>query len=175
MARLPYLDREDLSELDRDIFDDLLKKRGSIGNIFRVAAHSPLLLKRMLHFSDGLRNRTKLDPCLRELAILTVGRLTGCEYEYKHHQAFAKNVGVPPEQIAELDQWETSTAFGEKERAIIQYATEMTERVQIKDQTFENLGAFLDKEQIVELSLNTAFYNMIVRFLTAMEVDFESN
>ena len=27
MARLPYLDREDLSELDRDIFDDLLKKR----------------------------------------------------------------------------------------------------------------------------------------------------
>ena len=58
---------------------------------------------------------------------------------------------------------------------MIQYATESTERVQSKDPTVENLGAFLDKEQIVELSLNTAFYNMIVRFLTAMEVDFESN
>ena len=41
MARLAYLDREDLPELERDIFDDLLKQRGSIGNIFRIVAHSP--------------------------------------------------------------------------------------------------------------------------------------
>ena len=94
MARLSYLERDDLPELERGIFDDLLKQRGSIGNIFRVVAHSPLLLRRMLYFSDGLRNRTKLDPRYRELAIMTVGRLTECEYEYVHHQAFAKRVGV---------------------------------------------------------------------------------
>ena len=48
MARLPYLDREDLPELERDIFDDLLNQRGSIGNIFRIVAHSPPVLLSVL-------------------------------------------------------------------------------------------------------------------------------
>src|SRR5215471_7408336 len=102
MARLPYLDRDQLPEMERDIFDNLLAQRGSIGNIFRTVAHSPLLLRRMLYFSDGLRNRTRLDRRFRELAIMTVGRLTNCEYEYVHHQALAKRVGVRPEQVERL-------------------------------------------------------------------------
>ena len=173
MARLAYLNRDDLPELERDIFDDLLKQRGSIGNIFRIVAHSPLLLRRMLYFSDGLRNRTTLDPRLRELAIMTVGRLTDCEYEYTHHKALAQRVGVSPEQVEKLADWETSPAFNEHERSVIRYATEMTEQVQIEDTTFDALRAFLNEEQIVELSLNTAFYNMVVRFLTATQVDLE--
>ena len=173
MARLAYLDREDLPELERHIFDDLLKQRGSIGNIFRIVANSPLLLRRMLYFSDGLRNRTTLDPRLRELAIMTVGRLTDCEYEYTHHKALAQRVGVSPEQVEKLADWETSPAFNEHERAVIRYATEMTEQVQIADTTFDALRAFLNEEQIVELSLNAAFYNMVVRFLIATQVDLE--
>ena len=35
------------------------------------------------------------------------------------------------------------------------------------------LRKFLDNEQIVELTLNTAFYNMVVRFLVPMQVDLE--
>jgi uncharacterized peroxidase-related enzyme len=173
MARLSYLERDDLPELERDIFDDLLKQRGSIGNIFRVVAHSPVLLRRMLYFSDGLRNRTKLDPRYRELAIMTVGRLTDCEYEYVHHQAFAKRVGVRPEQVERLADWETDPAFNEQERAVIRYATEVTEKVRVSDDTFNALRDFLDDEQIVELTLNIGCYNMVVRFLLPMQVDLE--
>ncbi len=175
MARLSYLERDDLPELERGVFDDLLKQRGSIGNIFRVVAHSPLLLRRMLYFSDGLRNRTKLDPRYRELAIMTVGRLTECEYEYVHHQAFAQRVGVRPEQVEKLTNWETDPAFNEQERAVIRYATEVTEQVRVSDDTFNALRDFLDDEQIVELTLNTGFYNMVVRFLLPMQVDLESD
>jgi uncharacterized peroxidase-related enzyme len=173
MARLSYLERDDLPEPEQDIFDELLKQRGAIGNIFRVVAHSPLLLRRMLYFSDGLRNRTKLDPRYRELAILTVGRLTQCEYEYVHHQALAKRVGVRPEQVERLAEWETDPAFNDQERAVIRYATEVTQQVRVSDATFQALGDFLDDEQIVELTLNTGFYNMVVRFLLPMQVDLE--
>src|SRR5262249_43573941 len=173
MARLPYLDRDQLPEPERDLFDNLLAQRGSIGNIFRTVAHSPLLLRRMLYFSDGLRNRTRLDPRLRELAIMTVGRLTNCDYEYVHHQALAKRVGVRPEQVERLAHWETDPAFNDQERAVIRYATEMTQTVKIADSTFDALRAFLDNEQIVELTMNTGFYNMVVRFLTAMQVELE--
>ena len=173
MARLPYVTREQLPEPERDIYDSLLQQRGSIGNVFRMAANSPLLLRRMLYFSDGLRNRTRLDARLRELAIMTVGRLTNCEYEYVHHQALAKRVGVRPEQVERLAAWETDPAFNEQERAVIRYATEMTVNVKIADATFDALLSFLDNEQIVELTMNTGFYNMIVRFLTATQVELE--
>jgi AhpD family alkylhydroperoxidase len=173
MARLPYLDREQLPEPERDIYDQLLAQRGSLGNIFRTVAHSPLLLRRMLYFSDGLRNRTRLDPRLRELAIMTVGRLTNCEYEYVHHQALAKRIGVRPEQVDRLASWETDPAFNEQERAVIRYATEVTQNVRVSDTTFDALQKFLDPEQIVELTLNTGFYNMVVRFLLPMQVDLE--
>ncbi len=173
MSRFPYLDREQLPELERDIFDQLQTQRGMVNNIFRVAAHSPLLLRRMLYFSDGLRNRTKLDPRFRELAILTVGRLTNCEYEYTHHQALAKRIGVRPEQVDKLASWETDPAFNDQERAVIRYATEVTQNVRVTDTTFDALRAFLDPEQIVELTLNTGFYNMVVRFLLPMQVELE--
>jgi uncharacterized peroxidase-related enzyme len=173
MARFPYLDRDQLPELERDIFDQLQTQRGMVNNIFRVAAHSPLLLRRMLYFSDGLRNRTRLDPRFRELAILTVGRLTNCEYEYTHHQALAKRIGVRPEQVDRLAAWETDPAFNEQERAVIRYATEVTQNVRVSDATFDALRQFLDPEQIVELTLNTGFYNMVVRFLLPMQVDLE--
>lgn len=173
MARLPYLEREQLPELERDIFDDLIRQRGRIGNIFRVMAHSPLLLRRMLYFSDGLRNRTRLDPRLRELAIMTVGRLTECEYEYVHHQAFARRVGVRPEQVERLAAWESDPAFNAQERAVIRYASEVTQQVRVSDATFAALREFFDEEQIVELTLNIGFYNMVVRFLLPLQVDLE--
>ena len=173
MARLPYLDRDQLPEMERDIFDNLLAQRGSIGNIFRTVAHSPLLLRRMLYFSDGLRNRTRLDQRFRELAILTVGRLTNAEYEYVHHQRLAKSVGVRQEQLDRLASWETDPTFNEQERAVIRYATEVTQNVKVADATFDALRKFLDNEQIVELTLNTGFYNMVVRFLVPMQVDLE--
>jgi len=45
--------------------------------------------------------------------------------------------------------------------------------VKVADSTFDALRKFLDNEQIVELTLNTAFYNMVVRFLVPMQVDLE--
>src|SRR5215510_9630856 len=153
MARLPYLDRDQLPEPERDLFDNLLAQRGSIGNIFRTVAHSPLLLRRLLYFSDGLRNRTRLDPRFRELAIMTVGRLTNCEYEYVHHQALAKRVGVRPEQVERLASWETDPAFNDQERAVIRYATGITQNEKVVDSTFDALRTVLNNGLILELRM----------------------
>ena len=39
--------------------------------------------------------------------------------------------------------------------------------------TFDALHAFLDQEQIIELVLNVAFYNMMVRAIVPLEIDWE--
>jgi alkylhydroperoxidase family enzyme len=74
MARLPYVTRAQLPESERSLFEEIEARFGRVNNIFRMLAHHPLLLRRLLQMSDGLRHATRLDPRLRKLAILTVAR-----------------------------------------------------------------------------------------------------
>ena len=175
MARLPYLSQEQLPESERGLFDEILARFGRVNNIFRVVAHRPPLLRHFLQFGVGLRHATQLDPVLRELAILTVGRLAQCTYEVVHHSALAQRLGVRPEQIERLAAWESDPAFTAQERAVMRYAAEATQQVSVSSETFEALRSFLSAEHIVELVCNVAFYNMVVRVLVPLEVDLEED
>src|SRR5437899_3883060 len=160
MARLPYLNRNDLLEADRFIWDDFVRvRRTEPGNIHRVIANAPNLLRRFVDLANELRNGTQLDPKLRELALLTVGRLTGADYELVHHWNMALRLGVKHEQLQQLDRFETSPEFNQDERAVMRYAVEATTNVNVSDETFEALRRFLDNRRIVELVMNVAMYN----------------
>jgi len=174
MARVPYLNREDLPEKYREIFDRVAEQRGQpVGNIYRTLAHTPNLLKRFVSLGGHLRSRTALDPKLRELAILTVGRLTNAEYEFVHHWNIALRAGVPREQLEQLGDFETAQAFDEHERAVMRYAVEATSNVKVSDATFNTLRSFLDDRRILELAQSVAFYNMVVRILVPLGVELE--
>jgi alkylhydroperoxidase family enzyme len=174
MARVPYLNREDLPEAAREIFDNLIAERGQpVGNIFRTLAHTPGLLRRFLALGGELRNQTTIDPKLRELALLTVGRITNAEYEFVHHWNLARRVGVTREKLEALADWERSPVYSDQERAVIRYAAEATTDVQIKDATWNALKSFMDNRTIMELVQNVAFYNMVVRVLVPAGVELE--
>jgi alkylhydroperoxidase family enzyme len=174
MARVPYLNRDDLAEADREIFDRLIEERGQpVGNIFRTLANTPNLLRRFLALGGELRNGTALDPKLRELALMTVGRLTEAEYEFTHHWNIARRIGVSREQLEHLADFETSSLFNEQERLVMRYATEATSNVKVTDGTFEAVRKFLDTRRLMELVQNVAFYNMVVRVLVPLRVEVE--
>ncbi|MFZ0890689.1 MAG: carboxymuconolactone decarboxylase family protein [Candidatus Binataceae bacterium] len=174
MARLPYLNRGDLLEADREIFDRQAAERGGpVGNLFRVLAHAPNLMQRFLKLGNHLRNHTQLDAKLRELALLTVGRLAGAEYELVHHWNLARRVGVPREQLEHLAEFETSTLFDDRERAVMRYAAQATVQVKVSDAAFDAIRSFLDNRRIMELVMNVAYYNMVVRILVPTGVELE--
>jgi AhpD family alkylhydroperoxidase len=175
MARYPYIERDDLPEDKRYLFDNLSRESNRVGNLFRMMGKHPGILHQYMRLGSELRYKTKLDPRLRELAILTVGMLTRAPYEYVHHVALARRAGVTEEQIDSLPVYERNPAFDERERAVIRFAAAMTEQVQVPDETFEAVRAILDEVEVVELAMNVAFYNLTVRFLEAMQVDLEES
>jgi alkylhydroperoxidase family enzyme len=174
-ARLPYLNREDLSEEDRPLFDRISQGRGGapVGNIFRTLANAPNLFRRFNALGGELRNGTRLDPKLRELALMTVGRLTSADYEFTHHWNISLNVGVKREQLEHLADFESSSLFDGQERAVMRYAAEATQNVKVSDSTFNALRDFLDNRRIMELVMNVAFYNAVVRILVPCGVELE--
>jgi alkylhydroperoxidase family enzyme len=174
MARLPYVSREDLSAEERQVFDEHERDRGAPpGHIHRAIANAPNLLRRFSGLALELRNHTQLDPRLRELALMTVGRIAGAEYEFVHHWNIALGVGVRRDQLEQLADFERSAAFDQHERAVMRYAAEVTANIKVSDATFDALREFLDNRRIMELAMNVAFYNAVVRIIVPIGVELE--
>jgi alkylhydroperoxidase family enzyme len=175
MARLPYLNPEDVPEEYRADFERQLTVPGRQAlNVIRILANAPSLLPKFSALGSALLAGDALDPKLRELALEGVGLASGSEYEYVHHWNIALlRAGVPREKLAEVAEFETSPIFNPAERAVIRYAMETTRNVKVSDATFAAVREALDNRQLMELVLVVGFYNMVVRILEPLEVRLE--
>lgn len=171
MARVRLNETADLPEDQRWLFERM-GERGPILNIFRGLSHSPVALRRFMKFGSYLLEEGKLDPKLRELAILRVGALCRAPYEFSQHIAFGRRAGLTDAQIkGVLDP--NSALFEGREMAVLAYAGELTSDARAADTTYEAVAAFLNDEEVVELTLVIGFYNMVSRTLNALEIDID--
>jgi len=168
MARLPYLDQDDLAPENRELLTRNI-------NLYRAMAHSPNALRRQQALGRYIRFESKLEPRLRELAILQIGYLTRTVYEYTHHVKIAQEFGVSREDIHAVTA-ETegkTTHLDPLARTVLRAAREMAQNIDLSDETFAALKAELSNEHLVDLLMTISFYCGIVRFLSAMRIDNE--
>jgi len=170
MARLPYLEPSDLSPENRDLLARNV-------NIYRELVHSPEGTRSFLHLARYIRFHSRLDPRLREMAILQVGYVTRSPYEYSHHIKIGREFGVSDEDIRAIAE-ETDnrpTNLAPLAKAVLRAAREMTTQAAVSDQTFAALKQELDNEQLVDLVITISFYTGVVRLLAALQVDVEED
>jgi len=168
MARVPYLDPKDLPEEHRDIL-----KRNI--NLHRGLVHSIEGARRFSALGQWIRYGAKLDPRLRELAILQVGWLARSPYEWSHHVKIGYDFGVTDQDVAAIAT-ETQGKDGglaEIDRLVLRAAREMTADGKMSDDTFAAVQKHLGNEQTVELTIVVAFYNGVVRLLGTLGIDVE--
>lgn len=171
MARVRLNETADLPEDFRWLFERL-EKRGGVLNIFRALSHTPEALRRFMKFGSYFLEEGKLDPGLRELAILRVGMLCGSPYEFSQHIAFGRRAGLTDGQIRGIGDPNTAL-FNPQQMAVLGYAGELTTNARASDAAYDAVAAFLNAEEIVELTLVIGFYNMVSRALNALEVDID--
>ena len=61
-------------------------------------------------------------------------------------------------------------SLSELETLVIRYAAQMTLDVKVSDEVFDALRRHFNETQIVELTSAIATYNMVARFLVALQV-----
>ena len=168
MARLPYIDADQLPPEQRD----LLKRPI---NLTRLLVNSPGMAKAFHGIGGYIRNNSTLDSRLRELAILQVGWMEKSEYEFTHHVKIGKEFGVTDEDIAGL-MAETEGKPSKLEplaRAILKGAREMVRELAMSDATFAEIRKDLSDEHMVDLVVTIGFYCAVVRVLATMKMDNE--
>lgn len=170
MARVPYLDPDDLAPADRDLLERNI-------NLFRAFAHSPGMARAFKGLGGHIRHGSRLDGRLRELAILQVGYLARAPYEWSHHIRIGRDFGVSDDDIrAIVAESEGGESMLEPvARTVLKAAREMTAEGTLSDATHGALASALDTECLVDLVTTIAFYNGVVRLLAALQIDVEDD
>jgi alkylhydroperoxidase family enzyme len=153
----------------------LHRRKGQLLNLDRMLLNSPAYAVGWNSFLGAVRTGLSLDGRLRELAICTVAMLTRAPYEFSQHAPEFLAAGGQQAQLDALSNVaaaiQNTAQFDDTERAVMALAQAMTLHVQVDDACFSALQMVLPSpQQQVELVGVIAAYNMVARFLEALQV-----
>jgi alkylhydroperoxidase family enzyme len=150
------------------------RRGGKLLNLDKALLWSEPLARAWNVFLGAIRRELALDGRLREIAICVVARTTGAEYEFSHHWPEYVKAGGTDAMRGKLDDPDAATgdsAFTDDERLAMRYALAMTREVKVAAALFEEVKRRFSTTELVELTAAIATYNMVARFLVALEVE----
>jgi alkylhydroperoxidase family enzyme len=173
-TRIPEVPDAQLGPIE--VVNAIRKRRGgTLLNLDRMLLNSPAFAVGWNGFLGAVRNALTLDAKLRELAICAVAVLNRADYELLQHAPEYWAVGGTVAQLERLVDFEAAmqdaALFSEAEQAVLQLTLEMTRYVQVSNACFTRVQQALGSPQAqVELVGVIAAYNMVSRFLEALQV-----
>lgn len=174
MARIPLVPI-DLAQPQQLVEAVRLRRGGKLLELDRLLLHSPPLTEGWNVYLGAVRTKLSIDPKLRELAICAVAVLNRAGYEYAAHLPEFVKAGGTHEQGEAIHRIEAEINNGDLfdvvERATLKLTYEMTRNVQVEEDTFKAAADALGSTTaMVELIGVIATYNMVSRFLVALEL-----
>lgn len=169
MARFNYLSREDVKPEHQELIGDI--------NLTRLMVHSPNAARASRAGAMFIRHGSKLDPRLREMAIIQVGYLERSVYEYAHHLKIGLDFGVSEADIRAIadDTAGKPTTLDALTKAVLKATRELTRDISLSDETFAVLRQHLDNERLIDLFFAICSYCATVRMLAALKIDLEDD
>jgi AhpD family alkylhydroperoxidase len=181
MSRIPYICDHPGEGGESELVARIRARRGGrLLNLDRMLLNSPAFAQGWNAHLGAVRGELTLSAKLRELAICAVAVLNGAEYEFAHHAPELLRAGGTPAQVEALQALdftrEQPGVFDATESAVLRLTFEMTRHVKVTDATFASLQSQLsDARHVVEMVGVIATYNMVSRFLVALDVGPENH
>ena len=170
MARIPYADLTDAAIAP--LAARITTERGKVLNLYGMLLHSPPVAEGWLKLFTAIRQQSILSGRIRELVILRIAVINRADYEFGQHVPYALKEGMSQAQIDALRAGSDET-FDEEpaDRAALAYADSMTRDVHVPDHVFHALKPHFNDRELIELTATIAGYNLVSRFLEAMQID----
>ena len=150
MATINVPTRDEVSENNQAIFDNLNSKLGFVPNLYATFAHSETALGDYLAFQN---RKSSLKAKEREVINLVVSQINECDYCLAAHTALGKMNGFSDDQIIELRTGEAS--FDAKLDALARFVKDITvNRSKPSAESLEKLfEAGYTKENVIDINI----------------------
>ena len=171
MARISLIDENTTPDIAALAGKIRGARGGKLHVFYKALLHTPALASAWFDFNNTVRFLTSLGDRTRELVIMRVAALTGCDYVWKVHETqYAAPAGVTPQQVEALRDWRKSGVYGEKESALLAYVDAVTQDVAVTDAVFDGMRKHFSEREILELTVLIGAYNMQTRLLRALDI-----
>jgi 4-carboxymuconolactone decarboxylase len=136
-ARLPYLQRKDMSEADQKTFDVLpgKGKDGVLRGPLAFAAYNPGAAKALFDLHNAAVAGT-LNAHVRELAIMVACRETNYNLEWNGHEATALKNGVDAKLLDVIRRRGPLAGIDEKDAVVVRLGRQMFSDKKVESATF---------------------------------------
>lgn len=150
----------------------ILAERGRISPLYQILLNSPAITHGWEQMLSAVRNRNSLPASLRELVILRVAILNRAPYEFDAHVPHALKAGVPQAVIdaTRMAGIESEAPFSPAERVAMQLTDTMTRDIEVPDALYAEVQMHFDTQAQIDLVATIAAYNMVSRFLVALQI-----
>jgi 4-carboxymuconolactone decarboxylase len=169
VARVPYPDPTSLTAETRQILAQMQPL-----NIFRMMAGGEGLLRAFSRMGNYLLFRTKLDPVLREIAIIRVGVLSRATYEVHQHEQLGRTLGMSDALLAAIHTGPDNLVFTATQALVMRFTDDVVANVRAGDATFKPLLAVVTLQEVQELTMTIGYYMMVSRYLETFDIELES-
>ncbi|MFD1542781.1 carboxymuconolactone decarboxylase family protein [Nonomuraea guangzhouensis] len=165
MRRLTALDPADAPGKSRELLNDIIDRRGNVGEMVSTMAHSPAMLQGYLDLSSAMK-RSKLPRSLSEKISLALQEWIGCGLCMDAHTQAARAAGLSDTDIALARQ---GTSTDAREAALIAVAVRvLAEPSSLTDQDIADIRGHGWNDRIiaeipglVALNLLTGSFNLL--------------
>ncbi len=157
----------------KEVYSSVERELGIVPNYLRTLAHSPHYLKPVAALYLKVSGECGLSEKLKQLVILKTCKLDRCKATVQWHKDLAGRSGWSDDQIEAMDSFHDSDLFNHYEKdalALAEYVLDSPDDIP-QAAFWTTLDNHFTSDQVVEMITLIGFYNMINRFLLAIEVE----
>ena len=108
--------------------------------------------------AQALRYNSLVARADKELIILRAARLTHGNYPSEQHRPMAMSCGISAAQTDGLSEWRNNNLFSDRQCVVLAFANGMASAAGVDDATFDAMNKYFSSQEIVELTMNAAYY-----------------
>lgn len=131
-----------------------------------IYARSPSVMRASVQLGQAAEKKLSLEASLRLLVQAQASAVNGCGFCLDMKKAMAVQEHLGLDKFDALANYRESPLFDERERAALDYASEVTRNRRVSDDLFERLRKHFSEREIVEIT----FANAVENFYNCMAV-----
>jgi alkylhydroperoxidase family enzyme len=165
------LSADDEAGLDATL-QRIAESHGYVSNLMQTLALIPPGLAAFAALSSYTLHGSALTERQRQLAIVIAVR--DVHYGWTHHAPLARAAGVTDEQLERLREGRTPRDLASTERALCEYAFEITSGRRVPPRVAEQMHAHFAPHQIVDIALLIAHGMSVAALAIGLDVQIET-
>jgi uncharacterized peroxidase-related enzyme len=175
MPRIETISYQNATDRLKEIYDDLIAKRGKLANVHTIQSlHPESIVAHMGLYMEIMFSRSELSRANREMMAVVVSVHNQCSYCVHHHIEALRHYWKDDERCDLLIADPAKAGLSNIELLLCSYAEELTLRPETfhKDDFIRQLqSAGLSDSALLDATLVVSYFNFVNRIVLALDVE----